>query len=77
MTKFTTWWLLFTPFARTNNRRRARRKAIVGAKMNLTAAQAKAFWPLYDGYEAKMDKLDDRHAAEARRTAWVESRTTC
>jgi hypothetical protein len=45
---------------------RADRKAIVGANMNLTDAQAKAFWPLYDAYEAKMDKLDDRHAAEVK-----------
>ncbi len=45
---------------------RADRKAIVGANMNLTGAQAKAFWPLYDAYEAKMDKLDDRHAAEVK-----------
>jgi hypothetical protein len=45
---------------------RADRKAIVGANMNLTNGQAKAFWPLYDAYEAKMDKLDDRHAAEVK-----------
>ena len=37
--------------------------------MNLTEAQAKAFWPLYDAYEAKMDKLDDRHAAEVKEYA--------
>jgi hypothetical protein len=45
---------------------RADRKAIVGANMNLTEPQAKAFWPLYDAYEARMDKLDDRHAAEVK-----------
>lgn len=45
---------------------RADRKAIVGANMNLSEAQAKAFWPLYDAYEARMDKLDDRHAAEVK-----------
>ncbi len=45
---------------------RADRKAIVGANMNLSDTQAKAFWPLYDAYEAKMDKLDDRHAAEVK-----------
>ncbi len=45
---------------------RANRKALVGANMHLTKAQADAFWPLYDAYEAKMDKLDDRHAAEVR-----------
>jgi hypothetical protein len=45
---------------------RSDRKAIVGANMKLSEAQAKAFWPLYDAYEAKMDKLDDRHAAELK-----------
>jgi len=45
---------------------RADRKAIVGANMKLTDEQSKAFWPLYDAYEAKMDKLDDRHAAEVK-----------
>jgi hypothetical protein len=45
---------------------RANRKAIVGENMNLTPDQAKAFWPVYDAYEAKMDKLDDRHFAEIK-----------
>jgi hypothetical protein len=48
---------------------RADRKAVVGANMNLTQTQAKAFWPLYDAYEAKMDKLDDRHATEVKEYA--------
>ncbi|HVN89420.1 MAG TPA: hypothetical protein VMT61_06385 [Candidatus Binataceae bacterium] len=43
---------------------RANKKALVGANMNLTDAQAKAFWPIYDAYEAQMEKLEDRHAAE-------------
>jgi hypothetical protein len=45
---------------------RADRKAIVGGNMNLTKEQANAFWPLFDAYEAKMDKLDDRHVAELK-----------
>ena len=45
---------------------RADRKAIVGANMKLTDSEATAFWPLYDAYEARMDKLDDRHAAEIK-----------
>jgi hypothetical protein len=45
---------------------RADRKALFGANMHLTDKQAKAFWPLYDEYQAKMDKLDDRHAAEIK-----------
>lgn len=48
---------------------RADRKAIVAANMHLTEKEAKAFWPLYDAYEAKMDKLDDRHADEVREYA--------
>lgn len=45
---------------------RAERKAIVGQNMDLTPAEAKAFWPLYDQYEAKMDKIEDRHIREVR-----------
>ena len=45
---------------------RANRKALIGANMALTKAQADAFWPLYDAYEAKMDKLEDRHVAELK-----------
>ena len=45
---------------------RADRKALVGEKMHLTKEQAAAFWPLYDAYEAKMDQIEDRHAAEVR-----------
>jgi hypothetical protein len=48
---------------------RADRKAIVGANMKLNDAQTKAFWPLYDSFEAEMDKLDDRHAAEVKNYA--------
>lgn len=45
---------------------RAERKAIVGQNMDLTPAEAKGFWPLYDQYEAKMDKIEDRHIREVR-----------
>lgn len=48
---------------------RADRKALVGANMNLNKAQADAFWPLYDAYEAKMDRLEKRHAAEVNEFA--------
>jgi hypothetical protein len=40
---------------------RAQRKAAVGANMQLTPEQAAKFWPIYDQYEAKMDKIDERH----------------
>jgi hypothetical protein len=45
---------------------RAQRKAIVGQNMYLTPAQAKVFWPLYKSYEARMDKIEDRHILEIK-----------
>jgi hypothetical protein len=45
---------------------RAERKAMVGENMNLTAEESKAFWPLYDAYEGKMDKIEDRHIKEVK-----------
>jgi hypothetical protein len=45
---------------------KAERKALVGENMQLTDTESKNFWPLYDQYEAKMDKVDKRHAAEIR-----------
>ncbi|MGB8685422.1 MAG: hypothetical protein WCD12_21260 [Candidatus Binatus sp.] len=48
---------------------RAQRKATVGANMNLTSAEAASFWPVYDAYEAKMDKIEDRHVKELKEFA--------
>lgn len=45
---------------------RAERKAVVGANMTLTTDEAKVFWPLYDEYEARMDKIEERHIREVR-----------
>jgi hypothetical protein len=45
---------------------KAERKALVGENMQLSDSEAKAFWPLYDQYEARMDRVDKRHAAEIR-----------
>lgn len=45
---------------------RAQRKAVVGENMYLTDAQAKVFWPLYDAYERRMDKIEDRHIREIK-----------
>ena len=45
---------------------RASRKATVGSNMNLTTAEASKFWPVYDAYEGKMDKTEDRHIAELK-----------
>jgi len=44
----------------------AQRKATVGANMNLNQAEATKFWPVYDAYEAKMDKLEARHVKELK-----------
>ena len=45
---------------------RAERKAMVGENMNLTPKEAKAFWPLYNAYEKKMEQIEDRHIAEVK-----------
>jgi hypothetical protein len=45
---------------------RAQRKAIVGQNMYLTDAQARDFWPLYEAYEKRMDKIEDRHIREIK-----------
>jgi septum formation topological specificity factor MinE len=45
---------------------RAQRKATVGANMNLTNAEASKFWPVYDAYEGKMDRIEDRHVKELK-----------
>jgi hypothetical protein len=45
---------------------RAQRKATVGANMNLTPDEAGKFWPVYDAYEAKMDRVEDRHVRELK-----------
>ena len=47
----------------------AERKAAVNDNMGLTADEAKAFWPLYDEYEGKMDKIETRHIKEVREYA--------
>ncbi len=48
---------------------RAQRKAVIGQNMNLTDDESKAFWPLYDEYEGKMDKIEDRHIREIKEFA--------
>jgi hypothetical protein len=48
---------------------RAQRKATVGANMNLTSDEAAKFWPVYDAYEAEMDKIEDRHVRELKEFA--------
>jgi hypothetical protein len=48
---------------------RAERKAVVGQNMSLTDGESKAFWPLYDEYEGKMDKIEERHVLEIKEFA--------
>ena len=44
----------------------AERKAIVGQNMYLSQTEAKVFWPLYDEYEKRMDRIEDRHIKEVK-----------
>lgn len=50
---------------------RAERKAIVGNNMYLTNSESAVFWPLYDAYETRMDKIEDRHIREIK--AYVQN----
>jgi hypothetical protein len=36
------------------------KKALVAANMQLTDAEAKAFWPIYDAYQSDLNKINDR-----------------
>jgi len=36
------------------------KRSVYAHNLNLTDAESKAFWPVYDEYEAKVKKLDDR-----------------
>jgi Spy/CpxP family protein refolding chaperone len=36
------------------------KRGIYAERMNLTEAESKAFWPVYDEYEAELKKLNDR-----------------
>ena len=36
------------------------RRGVFASYLDLTEAQSKAFWPIYDEYEAETKKLDDR-----------------
>jgi Spy/CpxP family protein refolding chaperone len=39
------------------------KRTVYAHNLDLTDAEAKAFWPIYDVYEAKVKKLDDRFIA--------------
>ena len=39
---------------------KADKKLVVAANMNLTDAEAKSFWPLYDGYQKELEQINQR-----------------
>jgi hypothetical protein len=39
---------------------KADKKLLVAANMNLTDAEAKNFWPLYDGYQKELEQINQR-----------------
>ena len=42
---------------------KADKKLIVATNMNLTDAEAKTFWPLYDGYQKELEQINHRLGA--------------
>ena len=47
----------------TNEVIKAKKKQIVGANTKLTEEEQKAFWPLYENYQAELSKLEDKEIA--------------
>lgn len=47
----------------------ADKRSVYAASLNLSDAESRAFWPIYDEYEAKVKKLDDRFLALVNRFA--------
>jgi Spy/CpxP family protein refolding chaperone len=45
------------------------KKAVYAKNLDLTAAEADKFWPIYDDYEARVKKLDDRFLANLNKFA--------
>jgi hypothetical protein len=45
------------------------KKAVYAKNLDLTSAEAEKFWPIYDEYEVKVKKLDDRFLANLNRFA--------
>ena len=39
------------------------KRSVYAHNLNMTEAESKAFWPVYDEYEARVKKLDDRFIA--------------
>ena len=53
---------------------KADKKLVVAANMQLTEEEAKGFWPVYDGYQADLRKLNQRMAAGIKRYAAAYSK---
>jgi hypothetical protein len=47
----------------------ADKRSVYAARLNLSDSESRAFWPIYDEYEAKVKKLDDRFLALVNRFA--------
>jgi hypothetical protein len=39
---------------------KSNKKALIAVNMQLTPAEEKGFWPVYDSYQADLDKITDR-----------------
>jgi hypothetical protein len=39
------------------------KRSVYAQNLNMTEAESKAFWPIYDQYEARLKKVDDRFIA--------------
>ena len=39
---------------------KADKKLVIATNMNLTDAEVKAFWPLYDGYQKELEQINQR-----------------
>jgi hypothetical protein len=55
---------------------KADKKLLVAANMNLTDAEGKAFWPIYDAYQNDLKGLNDRMAAAIRSYADAYNKNT-
>lgn len=60
---------------------KADKKLLVAKNMDLTKAEAKRFWPIYDAYQKDLDKIDqrnadllDRYAADVRSKSLSEAK---
>ena len=60
---------------------KADKKALVAANMQLTEAEAKSFWPIYDAYQKELDRINVRlertltEYADAYRKGPLDNRT--